>query len=129
MYCEYAILAIDFYMLKKPPTSLHPILASRLRAGRERMGLSQAALAEALGVSPGYVGDMESMKKFPSARILERLALVLGTKAYHLLVPAGEEPEPEYGELAYGIGNGLKQAIDEELREILSRYASGKEKE
>ncbi len=116
-------------MPKKPPTSLHPILAFRLRTARERMGLSQAALAEALGVSPGYVGDMESMKKFPSARVLERLAFVLGTKAYQLLVPPGEEPQPEYGELAYGIGNGLKQAIDDELREILSRYASDKEKE
>lgn len=51
--------------------------ASPLRVWREKRGLSQRALAEAAGVQPGYVAEIETGKKPGSADAWLRLSAVL----------------------------------------------------
>lgn len=48
----------------------------RLRRFREERGLTQAALAEALGISPSYVNQMESNQRPITAPVLFKLASV-----------------------------------------------------
>lgn len=55
-------------------------LSTRIRTARVRMGMSQAELAEALGVSRSAVGNWESAKGrvFPSTERLAELAVATG---------------------------------------------------
>ena len=48
----------------------------RLRRFREERGLTQAALAGALGISPSYVNQLESSQRPMTAAVLLRLASV-----------------------------------------------------
>ena len=53
-------------------------LPARIRAARQHSGLSQRALAHALGVTPGAVGHWETGRTTPSARHLLELAGRIG---------------------------------------------------
>ena len=46
----------------------------RLRRFREERGLTQAALASALGISPSYVNQLESSQRPMTASVLLKLA-------------------------------------------------------
>ena len=48
----------------------------RLRRFREERGLTQAALASALGISPSYVNQLESSQRPMTASVLLKLASV-----------------------------------------------------
>ncbi len=50
----------------------------RLRRFREERGLTQAALASALGISPSYVNQLESSQRPLTATVLVKLASVFG---------------------------------------------------
>ncbi len=54
-------------------------LVVHLRAHRERLGLTQAALAEAVGVSRKTVNTVENGVFVPSTELALRFARVLGT--------------------------------------------------
>lgn len=49
------------------------LLAENLKRLRRRLGVSQIELANMSGISNSYLGDIETGKKFPSARILQLL--------------------------------------------------------
>ena len=51
----------------------------RLRRFREERGLTQAALAGALGISPSYVNQLESSQRPLTASVLLKIASVFGT--------------------------------------------------
>jgi transcriptional regulator with XRE-family HTH domain len=53
-------------------------LGARLRARRETIGWSQAQLAEAVGVTPNYVGVVERGEKLPTLETLDTFAHALG---------------------------------------------------
>lgn len=55
----------------------------RLRRFREERGLTQAALAEALEISPSYVTQMESNQRPMTAPVLLKLATVFGVDVSH----------------------------------------------
>lgn len=52
-------------------------LANRLREERERLGLTQAGLAEMVGVSRKTVNTIENLVFFPSALLAIKLARAL----------------------------------------------------
>lgn len=66
-------------------------LGTRLRAQRQRRGLSLDALAAASGVSRSMISDIERAAKVPTVLVLARLATALGATVSRLL---GEE-QPE----------------------------------
>ncbi len=74
--------------LKPSATRRH--FALNLRKRRERLGLSQEALADAAGLHRTYVGSVERGERNISIDNIERLALALGVSPASLL----EEPEP-----------------------------------
>ena len=76
------------------PTSL----GIRLRAARERAGLTLREVEERTGISNAYLSQIESGRiKEPSPRILHRLAELYGESYAELLELAGY-PVPEAGE-------------------------------
>ena len=67
-------------------------LAGRLRAARERAGISQRALARGI-CTPAYVSRLEKGERIPSLQLLRRLADRLGADADELAsgVPAAQD--------------------------------------
>ena len=53
------------------------LLSDNLKRIRRRLGLSQLDLSNLSGISTSYIGDIETGRKFPSARILQLLVNTL----------------------------------------------------
>ena len=56
----------------------HQTLGQRIRAAREARGASQVIVAEAAGISQGYLSQLEQDEREPALSIAARLARVLG---------------------------------------------------
>src|SRR5947208_5602300 len=83
-------------------------LAERLRAARERTGISQRALARGI-CTPAYVSRLEKGERIPSLQLLRRLAERLGADA---------------DELASGVARvGVDPLLDAELALRLGEHA------
>jgi transcriptional regulator with XRE-family HTH domain len=63
------------------------LLLTRLRALRERKGLTQAELAAAAGITRGSLGRPENLKGPPRPPTTRRLARALGVKPEDLSDP------------------------------------------
>ncbi len=53
---------------------------NRLRTERERLGLSQAAVAEKIGVGQSLIAEIESGTKQPTAEVLKKLCRKYGLR-------------------------------------------------
>ena len=65
-------------------TNLRDLLSFNIKEQRQRLGISQATLAEKVKTSTHYIGMIESRKKFPSPEMMERIALALEIDAPEL---------------------------------------------
>lgn len=52
-------------------------LGGRIKQHREKRGLTQVELAVIINVSTGYIGSIEQGLRYPSLRLLEKLARAL----------------------------------------------------
>jgi len=59
-------------------TDLRELLAQNIKKYRKIKGFSQETLAEKAGTSTTHIGMVEIGKKFPSPRMLEKIAEALG---------------------------------------------------
>lgn len=66
------------------------MLATALKEARKRAGMTLREVAEATGVSIGFISDIEHGRKKTSREILERMQLVLGVTD-NSLVKAGQD--------------------------------------
>jgi transcriptional regulator with XRE-family HTH domain len=73
-------------------------LGANLRSHRRRLGLSQEAFAEHLGIHRTYVGGLERGERNVTLRTVERLADQLGLSPDDLLAP----PRPARGRVRAG---------------------------
>ena len=55
-------------------TSIRTLLSFNIKKRRQILGISQVNLAEKVGTSTQYIGQIEQNKKFPSPEMLERIA-------------------------------------------------------
>jgi transcriptional regulator with XRE-family HTH domain len=58
-------------------TSIRELLSFNIKQRRQVLGISQVILAEKVGTSAQYLGQIEQNKKFPSPEMLERIAEAL----------------------------------------------------
>ena len=58
-------------------TDIRLVLAENMKKYRKIQRLSQEKLAEKINTAPNYIAMIEVAKKFPSAGMLERIALAL----------------------------------------------------
>ncbi|QWG39098.1 XRE family transcriptional regulator [Bacillus mycoides] len=54
--------------------------------GKKRM--SQAALADKVGVTPGHIADLETGRRDPGGKLALQIAIVLGFHMEHFYLPA-----------------------------------------
>ena len=58
-------------------TNIRGVLSFNIKKRRQILGISQVNLAEKVGTSTQYLGQIEQNKKFPSPEMLERIAEAL----------------------------------------------------
>ncbi|MCL2762014.1 MAG: helix-turn-helix domain-containing protein [Treponema sp.] len=64
--------------------TIQELFIANLKAYRKLRKISQLQLAELCDSSSGYIGEIESGKRFPSVSMIERLALALKIESWHL---------------------------------------------
>jgi transcriptional regulator with XRE-family HTH domain len=67
----------DQVKFKHGMTNIRGLLSFNLKKRRQILGISQVNLAEKVGTSTQYIGQIEQNKKFPSPEMLERIAEAL----------------------------------------------------
>ena len=73
-------------------SDLRTILGSNLKKYRIFNGFSQAKLAEILDISPNFISEIETGKRWLSSDTLVNLAQALGIEVYEFLKPPEETP-------------------------------------
>jgi len=95
-------------------TSLRSVLAFNMKAQRQVFGITQAQLAEKVNTSTNYIALIESEKKFPTPKMLERIAAALEIDA-PALFSTKSYPISETGTFAE-----LQEKILNDLSEVIS---------
>lgn len=85
----------------------------KLRTRREELNLSQADVADALGVNASYIGLLERGERSPSVEVLLKLAEAVQVSPADLFSPAKASPVNDAAEL-------------QQLRVLMKRWAPGK---
>jgi len=65
-------------------TELRKILGANMKAYRTELGFSQARLAELVNTATNYIAQIENGKRFPTDKMLEKIALALQKRDYEL---------------------------------------------
>lgn len=60
-------------------------LGQKVKKLRKERGLLQVELADIVGVSTGYIGSIEQGIRYPSLKVLEKIAKALKTSLSNLL--------------------------------------------
>jgi transcriptional regulator with XRE-family HTH domain len=100
---------------------------------RSRLGLSQFALAAELDISPNFLSDIETGKKWVSPDTLVRLANALHIEIYDLFKPQEAPPDDiaavitKYlDDVSLSIGKSVeesvKQAVEQALKNVREHY-------
>ncbi len=97
-------------------TDDHATLGDRLAAGRDAAGMTQAQLAQRLGVRAKTLRDWEDDVSEPRANRLQMLAALLGVSLRWLLTGEGDDVAPPDAQGA-AIDPALKTALAE-LRSV-----------
>jgi transcriptional regulator with XRE-family HTH domain len=63
------------------------VIAANIKARRKELGLTQRAIATAVGVTAAYVTQVETMTRVPDVEMLARFAEALGTTSAALSTP------------------------------------------
>ena len=72
--------------------NIREILAKNLKENRQRLGITQAELAEMASISTNFVAMIELKHKFPAPETLDRLAVALGVQIFELfMIPVSTE--------------------------------------
>lgn len=71
-------------------TDLRLALRENMRRLRKLKGFSQITLAELVKVSASHIAEIETMNRFPSPEVLNKIAQSLGVSAPQLLMDSQE---------------------------------------
>jgi transcriptional regulator with XRE-family HTH domain len=93
------------------------VLGANIRTRRKSLGLTQESLAEKAGTAPTYIAMIESGRRAPSFRMIERIAEVLEIDAPELFTMQNYPPEPA-AEIRKELANRFDQFLRASIREI-----------
>lgn len=106
-------------------SSVRELLSDNMRLLRRFRDMSQADLAEAAEVTPGYIGAIEMGRKLPSFDVLQRIASALDVRVYRLfqseddiLQTQGLEPLQEIHKT---VEKSIRDVLDKTFADFLKR--------
>ena len=107
-------------------TEIQRILLSNIKKYRSLLKYSQFDLAELCDVSASYISEIETGKKYPSVRILERLVKALEVKPYKLFLDINDIDDFD----KEGLLSSLEVKITHQIaKEFHSHYKGNKDKD
>jgi Predicted transcriptional regulators len=95
---------------------------------RTHFGISQAELAERAGLSVGYIGEIEMVRKFPSPEALESIATVFGLRAFRLLMGPDDVTDAMGPDAVYETAEKLKKRLSDEIDDFVRESDPNKPK-
>jgi transcriptional regulator with XRE-family HTH domain len=93
-------------------------LAANLKEYRQKLGMTQAELAEKANVSTHYLAMIETCKKCPKPDMLEQIAKSLGVESYKLFSVVTDPNEP-LEQLHRKIITDMKQIVSEAVEKAI----------
>lgn len=101
--------------MKSNNYAVSSILAANIKKKRSEMRLTQAQLAEKIGVSVRHLSDIERSDSFPSPSVIEALASAFEIPSYTLFLP-DEEARKEIL-----ITSDMKEMLDDEIYKAIEK--------
>jgi transcriptional regulator with XRE-family HTH domain len=108
--------------------SIREVLAKNLKENRRKLGITQPILAERADLSTHYLAMIEVARKFPTADVLDRLAMALGVTPGELFSVA-PTPEGAMEKLEQAILDNLDRAIENAVDKAVQKALSSKRKD
>ena len=111
--------------MEERAVDLRKILSLSIKKHRETLGLSQEKLAESAGISTMMIKDIEGCRTWVSDKTLIKIASVLKTDAYRLLMPETVWQEEIYSTVLADLVNithKIKEDIDKNLEKTLDLW-------
>ena len=108
-------------------TDVRMLLARNMKRCREILGISQMALAERVGCSTTLIGNIETLKRFPSAQNLNRIATALQIHPSELFME--DSAEIKRIQIAYEVRERLETNIHKAIDDTLSEAPKAKKKQ
>jgi transcriptional regulator with XRE-family HTH domain len=125
-YMAFSTLSAPDTWLLACDMELKQIFISNLKNFRKREGLSQMKLAERCDTSPGYIGEIEIGRKFPSIEMIDKMAAALKIEPHHLFINRtgknGSGWAEDYPRLPKPMTDEITSQIHAAVSAILSRY-------
>ena len=100
--------------------SIKGILAQNLKENRRKLGITQSILAERAGLSTHYLAMIELARKFPTADVLDRLAIALEINPYELF-SVSVSPERAMDQLQNMILQNINLAMESSLDKVIEK--------
>ena len=100
-------------------SQVRDILAGNLRRIRCEWGYSQTQLARLIGISAGYVCDIEKSRRWPSAAVMASIADVLHLDPFQLLLPTVDTPYFDRHRTLSAFNRLLQQRFTESAAEVV----------
>jgi len=100
--------------------NIREVLAQNLKENRRKLGITQPELAERAGLSTNYLAMIEIAQKFPSADVLDRLAVALEINSNELFSVA-VSPERAIDQMQQKIMENLDHAIEQALDKAIAK--------
>jgi len=107
-------------------------IGERIRFLRKSMGLTQKEFAKKIGITQGYLTEVESGKKQPSEKVLKLISHTFGVSYEWLKYGKGEMWEKGGEEVPVWLREFMKEASDEDIELVhafiqLLKHATSKE--
>ena len=99
-------------------TDVRRLLADNMKRCRQILGLSQMALAERIGCSTTLVGNIETLKRFPSPENLNLIAQALQIHPSELFME--DSPAIERLRNAYEVRERLERNVQKAIEDTLT---------
>ena len=99
--------------------TIQDLFIANLKGYRKLRKISQMRLAELCDSSTGYIGEIESGKRFPSVSMIERIAGALNIESYFLF--KNEPISPSVPDLSIRLAPSQKREILNRVNSALSR--------
>jgi len=107
-------------------TNIKDIFAYNLKLKRQKCGLTQAKLAEKVGVSTHHIAMIEIARHYPTLELVERIATALDIEIFELFI-VKPTPENAMERLHDTLVGNLERVVADAIEKNISVMGKGKE--
>jgi transcriptional regulator with XRE-family HTH domain len=104
-------------------TQIQAIFIKNLKKIRTESGLSQILFSEKIGVSAGFVAELETGNRAPSIQTIQQIADAFKLKPYQLFLDEDDIEDFNKSDLIRSIKKEMKNQFPEFLDKVIKKYS------